>query len=146
MSQNSYKVTELRQIGNAVQWMVELVERGLAGGTVVITLGREERTLDQNDKCHPMIRDIARHLNHPILGKNEDQWRHFLIGCMQGQLMVQSLDNSHIVVVPKKSTRKMSVPEMSEFIEYLYSVGDDYNVSWSEPSLQAFNTYREAQA
>jgi hypothetical protein len=146
MSEQSYKVSEIRQIGSAVQWMVQLVEKGLAGGDVLIKLTRPTRTSDQNDKCHPMIRDIAKHMNHPILGKNEKQWRHFLIGCMQGQLMVASLDGSQIIVVPKKGTSEMSVPEMSEFIEYLYSVGADYNVPWSEPSLQAFSEYREAKS
>jgi hypothetical protein len=148
MSEKAHATTisSIDNLGAATQWMINLVTKGLQGGPVALTISREVRTPDQNDKCHPMIRDIAKHMNHPILGKNEDQWRHFLVANYQGQLMVPSLDNTQVIVVPKKGTSKMTKPEMTEFIEYLYSVGADYNVPWSEPSLQAFSEYREAKS
>jgi hypothetical protein len=59
--------------------------------------------------------------------------------------MIPSLDGAQIIVVPKGGTSDMLKPVMSEFIEYLYSVGADYNISWSEPSLKAFEEYREAR-
>jgi hypothetical protein len=141
-----YKVTQQSDLWGAVKWLTDMVERGLAGGPVIVSVGREGRTQEQNGKCHPMIRDIARQMNHQILKNNEDQWRYFLIGNFQGQLMVPSLDGSQVIIVPKKGTKKMTIPEMSEFIEYLYSVGADYNIQWSEPSLKAFSEYREAKS
>ena len=59
--------------------------------------------------------------------------------------MIPSLDGAQIIVVPKKGTSDLGKQQMSEFIEYLYSVGADYNIVWSEPSLKAFEEYREAQ-
>ena len=140
MAENSYKITELRQIGNAVQWMIQRVERGLSGGAVVVSLGREGRTDDQNDRTHPMIRDIMNGIDHPILGKNETQWRYFLVAQWAGQTMVPSLDGQQLIVVANKGVSQMTRADNSSFIEYLFSVGADHNIPWSDPSLAAYET------
>jgi len=141
----SRTIPDLQAAGEGLQWVSENLFKGLRGGPVEITLGREKRSSDQNDKCHPMIRDIAKGMNHQLLGTNEKQWRYFLLANFQGQSMIPSLDGTQIIVVPKGGTSDMLKPVMSEFIEYLYSVGADYNIVWSEPSLKAFEEYREAR-
>ena len=145
MSAISRTIPDLQAAGEGLKWVSENLFKGLRAGPVVITLGREKRTNPQNDKVHPVIRDIARGMNHQLLGTNETQWRYFLLANFQGQLMIPSLDGAQIIVVPKGGTSDMLKPVMSEFIEYLYSVGADYNISWSEPSLKAFEEYREAR-
>jgi hypothetical protein len=145
MSAISRTIPDLQAAGEGLKWVSENLFKGLRGGPVEITLGREKRSGDQNDKCHPMIRDIARGMNHQLLGTNEKQWRYFLLANFQGQSMIPSLDGTQIIVVPKGGTSDMLKPVMSEFIEYLYSVGADYNIVWSEPSLKAFEEYREAR-
>ena len=145
MSEISKTIPDLQAAGEGLKWVSENLFKALRAGPVVITLGREKRTGEQNDKCHPMIRDIAKGMNHQLLGKNETQWRYFLLADFQGQLMIPSLDGAQIIVVPKKGTSDLGKQQMSEFIEYLYSVGADYNIVWSEPSLKAFEEYREAQ-
>jgi hypothetical protein len=145
MSAISSTIPDLQAAGEGLKWVSENLFKGLRAGPVVITMGREKRSGDQNDKCHPMIRDIARGMNHQLLGTNEKQWRYFLLANFQGQSMIPSLDGTQIIVVPKGGTSDMLKPVMSEFIEYLYSVGADYNISWSEPSLKAFEEYREAR-
>ena len=145
MSGISRTIPDLQAAGEGLKWVSENLFKGLRGGPVEITLGREKRSSDQNDKCHPMIRDIAKGMNHQLLGTNEKQWRYFLLANFQGQSMIPSLDGTQIIVVPKGGTSDMLKPVMSEFIEYLYSVGADYNVVWSEPSLKAFEEYREAR-
>ena len=145
MSGISRTIPDLQAAGEGLKWVSENLFKALRAGPVVITMGREKRTGDQNDKCHPMIRDIAKGMNHQLLGTNEKQWRYFLLANFQGQSMIPSLDGTQIIVVPKGGTSDMLKPVMSEFIEYLYSVGADYNIVWSEPSLKAFEEYREAQ-
>ena len=145
MSGISRTIPDLQAAGEGLKWVSENLFKGLRAGPVVITMGREKRSSDQNDKCHPMIRDIARGMNHQLLGTNEKQWRYFLLANFQGQSMIPSLDGTQIIVVPKGGTSDMLKPVMSEFIEYLYSVGADYNIVWSEPSLKAFEEYREAR-
>jgi len=145
MSEISRIISDLQGAGEGLKWVSENLFKGLRAGPVVITLGREKRTNPQNDKVHPVIRDIARGMNHQLLGTNETQWRYFLLANFQGQSMIPSLDGTQIIVVPKGGTSDMLKPVMSEFIEYLYSVGADYNIAWSEPSLKAFEEYREAR-
>ena len=145
MSAISRTIPDLQAAGEGLKWVSENLFKGLRAGPVVITLGREKRTNPQNDKVHPVIRDIARGMNHQLLGTNETQWRYFLLANFQGQSMIPSLDGTQIIVVPKGGTSDMLKPVMSEFIEYLYSVGADYNIVWSEPSLKAFEEYREAR-
>ena len=145
MSEISRTIPDLQAAGEGLKWVSENLFKGLRAGPVVITMGREKRSSEQNDKCHPMIRDIAKGMNHQLLGKNETQWRYFLLANFQGQLMIPSLDGAQIIVVPKKGTSDLGKQQMSEFIEYLYSVGADYNIVWSEPSLKAFEEYREAR-
>jgi len=146
MSGISRTIPDLQAAGEGLKWVSENLFKALRAGPVVITMGREKRSGDQNDKCHPMIRDIAKGMNHQLLGTNEKQWRYFLLANFQGQSMIPSLDGTQIIVVPKGGTSDMLKPVMSEFIEYLYSVGADYNIVWSEPSLKAFEEYREAKA
>ena len=75
MSEISRTIPDLQAAGEGLKWVSENLFKGLRAGPVVITLGREKRSGEQNDKCHPMIRDIARGMNHQLLGKNETQWR-----------------------------------------------------------------------
>ena len=43
------------------------------------------------------------------------------------------------------STSKMSKKKFSEFVEFIYSEGTERGVMWSEPSLDTYASYREAQ-
>jgi hypothetical protein len=57
--------------------------------------------------------------------------------------MVPSLDGQKFVFVPTKSSSRLTIGEASEFIEFLYATGAEHGVSWSEPSLQAYDQYRK---
>jgi len=141
---NTFKVAELRQIGNAVQWLVEKTEQGLAGGAVVITLGREGRSTDQNSKLWPMLTDISKQVDW--FGMHDPEtWKDLITGTFRKGKVIPNLDSDGFVITGMR-TSKMSKAEFSELIEYIYAYGAEKNVSWSEPSLQAFNTYREAQS
>lgn len=145
MSQASKTITKPEDIQPVFQWAFQRIMKGLEGGGVEVTVDRPKRSGLQNDKFHPMIRDISQHIDHPILGKNEDQWRYFLLALFQDQVMVPTFDNSKFVFVPAKSSSRLTVPEASEFIEFLYATGAEHGVPWSEPSLKAFAEYREAK-
>jgi hypothetical protein len=136
-------ISRPEEIQPAFQWAYQLIVKGLSAGDVDLVLHRPSRSESQNDKFHPMVRDIARHIDHPILGKNEDQWRYFLLALFQDQLMVPSLDGQKFVFVPTKSSSRLTIGEASEFIEFLYATGAEHGVAWSEPSLQAYDQYRK---
>lgn len=141
MSEKTKTISSQEQIQSVLQWAFQRITKGLQGGDVDVTIERPTRSGQQNDKFHPMVRDIARHIDHPILGKNEDMWRHFLLALYQDQVMVPSFDGQKFVFVPTKSSSKLTVPEASEFIEFLYATGAEHGVPWSEPALAAYEQY-----
>ena len=144
MSQNSYKVTELRQIGNAVQWMVELVEKGLAGGTVVITLGREGRTLDQNAKLWAILNDVSAQVDWYGQKLSQDDWKHVFTASMTKQRVVPGIDGGFVVC--GLSTSKMTKQQFADLLTIIDAFGAEQGVKWSDPALETFSEYREAQA
>lgn len=136
------KIESADQIPRAVTWLIDLLQRGLPGGPVSVRVERyeESRTGEQNDKFHPMIRDIKTQHKHSTL-TTEKHWREFLVAQFLGQMMVPSLDGQQLIVVNKRGSSELKKTEGSEFIEYLYSVGAELGIRWSEPSLQAFEQY-----
>ena len=140
------KVENLSQMPRAVSWFVAILQKGLEGGPVAVSIDRyeEKRTADQNDKFHPLIREIQRQHKHSTL-VTEKHWREFLVAQCLGQMMVPSLDGQQLIVVNKRGSSELKKAEGVAFIEYLYSVGADLGIKWSEPSIQTFNQYREAE-
>lgn len=145
MSQNSYKVTELRQIGNAVQWLVETVEKGLAGGTVLITLGREGRSTPQNSLLWALLTDISNQVEWYGSNHSPEVWKDLITGTFRQCKVLPNLDSTGFVMTGL-STSKMSKADFSALVEYIHAFGAEKQISWSDPSLAVFAEYREAQA
>lgn len=151
-----------------------LVNRGIQGGAVVVTLGRVSKTRDQEKKYHAMIGDIAKQVTFDFRADEEtgvvtrlfgrerrkrysvDVWKALLVdkfaqekAAMGEELAnpgetIQSLDG-HREVTVRPSTRKFRKREAAEFIEFLYREGVDMGVNWSEPALAIYAEYREAR-
>lgn len=103
-------------------------------GSRIKFMPEPKRTDIQNDKIHPMIRDIAQQKDWHGQRLNETQWKELLTGSFSGQASYPSLDGNGVIFIGKgKSTSQMGVREMAEFIEYIYSVGASLGVEWTEP-------------
>lgn len=115
------------------------------GWKVVITENHPNRTLEQNDKIHAMIRDIQRSGKFQFMGRadwNEEDVKRLLIDAFaevmreQGtplkypSRVVPSLDGKRIVALLHRS-REFTNREGSDFIEWLYAYGTELGVKWS---------------
>lgn len=115
------------------------------GWRVVITDHQPNRTLEQNDKIHAMIRDIQRSGKFVFMGRsdwNEEDVKRLLIDAFaevmreQGtplkypSRVVPSLDGKRIVALLHRS-REFTNREGSEFISFISSYGDELGVKWS---------------
>lgn len=94
------------------------------------------RTLGQSAKLHAMLADVARQVEWPVNGKMErlsiDDWKAVVVASlMQEKRMAAGLRGGFVIL--GKRTSSMSIREMSDAIEFLYSFGAEHDVQWSEP-------------
>ena len=94
---------------------------------LVITQFRRRRTTAQQSKIHPMLRDLANH-NDVTEGQMKD-WAKGL-PCWPGEERTLHGEREWLA----KSEAQLTVEEESEIISRLQAIGDEFNVSWSEPS------------
>jgi len=101
------------------------------------------RTLNQNRKMWPMLADFSRHVpwRHTKGGKwvrgmiPPQAWKAILTAGFERETeMAEGIDGG--VVMIGASTSNYGVRRFAEFIEYLYAIGSDKGVEWSEPSKQ----------
>lgn len=129
--------------------MADVMVKGLMAGPVVVTLGRETRTLDQNNKLWPMLTDIAKQVTLGGRKMPKEDWKEIITAAFRRQKIIPGLEGM-FVVLPLR-TSKMNKGEFAELIEYLYAFGAypaDYgaeceteHVLWSEPSLKVYEEY-----
>ena len=86
---------------------------------------KEPRSLDQNKKLHAMLRDIALHT-----GFTEHETKE-ICKAKFAPLVTKSFGKGQITL--PKGTSEMSTDECSQFVERLYALGAELNVTWSEP-------------
>ncbi|CAB3956089.1 recombination protein NinB [Achromobacter ruhlandii] len=94
------------------------------------------RTLDQSAKLHAMLADVSRQVKWPVNGQLErlsiDDWKAVIVASlMQEKRMAAGVRGGFVIL--GKRTSSMTIREMSECIEFLYSFGDEQGVVWSEP-------------
>lgn len=135
----SFTIRDIPDIPKALEWTKSMVERGLGAperGPVVITMGRETRTQEQNDKFWPMLRDISKQVEWMGMKLREDEWKDLSTASFRSCKVLPNLNKDGVVAVGL-STSKMPKGEMSNYIEYLYAFGAENGVKWSEESDKA---------
>lgn len=141
-------VRDAHQISSAVTWFTNMVTKGIAAGAVVVTLGREKRSLDQNRKMWPMLADVARQKDlvvngQPVRATPED-WKDVFTAALRGEnRMALGIDGG--VVFLGMRTSRLSKTEFRDLIELIYAYGAEHKIRWSEPALALYEeTCREA--
>ena len=132
----------------------EMANKGLRGGTVIVTLGRESASSVQGKCYHAMIGDIARQAD---LGGNKydiDAWKALLVSDFATEMMqmgtplrrgnrwVPSLCGTHMVCI-RPSVKEFGKKNGSEFIEFLHVKGSEYGVEFTDKTLAEYETYRK---
>jgi len=142
ISDPAYIKPVLIKAGNA---LTEL----LKAGTVEIRLVKESKTRDQEAKYHSMISDIARQKKVDGQLLSIDDWKALLVDGFENEKIstgetlrhpgrcIISLDGRRAITV-RASTAKFIKLEGSEFIEYLYMKGSEYEVKFSDKSLEYY--------
>lgn len=105
----------------------------LAPAGSVVTVGEAKATRSQNDKVHPLVREIAHYLiDKGAPKRTEEWWRHYLVAMYAGQEVVPNPDGSGGFTVMNRigGTSEMTKAEKSSFIEWLFSFGVEIGMEW----------------
>lgn len=132
----------------------ELVQSAPDGYRVVFSVQRRRHI--QSDKFHAMIHDIAKQVEFMGSMRSEEVWKRLLIAAYvqvarenataegkydpfkgKGEIL-PSIDGKSFVQMGVSSAT-FTIPQASEFIEYLFSYGEVNHIRWSETGL-----YRDA--
>lgn len=94
----------------------------------------EIRTSGQNRLFHKMVRTIAEQLKWAGDFMDEEDWKRLFLAAAHGQKMVPNpLDpQAPFIVVNKRRSRGMVVPEMADLITAIQAFGDERGVKWGE--------------
>lgn len=93
----------------------------------------EIRSTAQNRKFHAMVRDIAAQVKWAGDYMDEEDWKRLFLAASYGQKVVPNpLDpQAAFVVVNKRRSRGLVVPEMAELILQIEIFGNDHGVVWA---------------
>jgi hypothetical protein len=99
----------------------------------------EIRSNPQNRRLHAMIRDISEQVQWAGDWMDEEVWKLLLMGAAYGQQFVPNpLDpRKPFVLVNKRRSRALVVPEMADFITQLQVFGDEHGVQWRDEAKAA---------
>ena len=138
----TYTVQSVEDASDKLPSILEMIQKGLKGGPVVVTLGRKTRSKEQNNKLWPMLADVAGQVVWYGQQLSKEDWKHIFTASLTEQRVVPSLDGGFVVL--GQSTRRMSREQLSQLIELIYAFGAERGVQWSEPSLEIYEQHREA--
>ena len=109
----------------------------------LVTISDEPRTHEQNRKLWPLLKDVSEQILWDGEHLTPEEWKDLLSAAFKSAKIVSGLYGGGVAV--GTSTSKMGKKKFSEFIEFIYAEGAERGVLWSEPSLDTYASYREAQ-
>jgi hypothetical protein len=121
-----------------VKAILAMVLKALRGGSVIVTLGRETRTNDQNRKMWATLADISNQVPWHGLKLMPEEYKDLLTAGLKKSKVVPNLDSTGFVILGYR-TSKMNKREFSELIEFIYAFGAERGVVWSDDSLSCFD-------
>jgi len=139
----SHKVEDQERLQRGMQWVFDMASKGLQSGPVVITLGRESRSLDQNNKLWPMLTDVSKQVDWYGKKHSKEDWKDIISSAWLQQTLVPGINGGFVAIGVR--TSKLTPEQFSGLIECIYAFGAEQGVKWSEPALQAYEQYRQPQ-
>jgi hypothetical protein len=113
-----------------VAWVADMAEKGLPGGPVVVTLGREKRTLEQNDRLWAMLTDVSRQVEWHGMKLSPEDWKHVFTAAQHQQRLVPGIEGGFVAL--GHSTSRMTKAELSELMEFIAAWGADRGVEFHD--------------
>ena len=134
----------------------EMANKGLKSGEpVIVTLGRERQSRLQEKCQHAMIGDIQKQANRAGGKTTVAQWKDLLVSefAREKQLMGEPLSEGNsfsislcgtYMVAHRPTTKSFNKKIGSEYIEYIFVKGAEFGVEFTDHSLEAYETQKQA--
>ena len=129
-----YIIRDAKDLAVKIDEVSKMIHKGLAAGPVVVTLGREKRTLEQNDHLHPVIREVYKHMEaNGAPKRSESWWKAYFVAKFLGQEAINDPAGDGVLVMNKYGgTSDLSKEQASEMIDWLYAFGVNIGVEFKE--------------
>ena len=129
------------QLDGMLTWLLDLVKRGLPGGSVLIGIGRPRRKEDQSALFHALCGDVARQKEYMGKKLTKDQWKVLFVSAHAiatglGAEVICGLEGEFVNI--RESTASMSKSRMSSLIEYA--------IAWCVENEVELSTYERMAA
>ena len=145
MSEVQFLIHRQEELVPVMNRVAHTANKGLAGGTVRVTLGRieEKRSDAQNKKLWPMLSDLSQQVVWHGIRLAPHEWKDLSTAALKRHRIVPGMDGGFVMV--GLSTSRMKKKDFADLIECMYAFGNEQGVHWSEPALRLYEQYREAQ-
>ena len=139
MTATTKTISKPEDIQPALQWAFSMISKGLEAGAVVLSLGREGRSTDQNSRLWATLKDVSDQVNWYGQFLTPEDWKHVFSAALEKQKLVPGIDGGFVMC--GISTSKMSKQKFSDLLEIINAFGAEQGVKWSDPALEAFAEY-----
>ena len=148
------RIERPEQIPGLLNWAQQMLEKAITAGPALMVLGRESKSREQERKYHVMINDIWRQC---FRANSFEEIKALMVKQFADELEQAGTPlrspgsrvwdwKAQELVYVRPSTTKFRKGEAMEFIEFLYSVGSEYEIRWSDESLAIYDEMRKAKA
>ena len=138
------KIDDMAGAAAAMPWIQQNIINGLKSGPVVVSLGRETRSGEQNNLLWALLTDISNQVTWFDKKHSPEAWKDIITGSFKGAEFVPNINGDGFVLLGMR-TSKMDKPTFSALVDYIQAFGADQSIKWSDPSLAVFEQYREAK-
>lgn len=137
----SFTIRDSHSLVGIMNSVWQNVSKALQAGPVVVTLGREKRSLSQNAKMWAVLNDISSQVEWHGRKLDQESWKHMFSASLTQQEAVPGINGGFVVLgVP---TKNQSKEWFSNLFELINAFGAEHQVKWSDPALKAFEYYKE---
>lgn len=105
----------------------------LSGKKLSVSLESETRSSAQNRMMWSCLADVARQVEWHGLRLSKEDWKDMVTAALRQQRVTPGINGGFVVLGQR--TRKMTIAEMVELIDFLHAFGAEKDVKWSPTSL-----------
>ena len=141
MSEAKYHIDTADQMKAKFRAAYDCATMLIQHGGVVVTVGKLNRSSDQNRRCHAMLADIARQAEWAGQKFPAEIWKRLCVAawlreCGGKPMLIPALDGNGVDIIFER-TSKLTVKQMASLIEWLFALGAELGVSWTDPEVRS---------